>query len=235
MNKVSIAIIGAVILLLASLVIFNKKDSTTPQGDNGAWNNNMVVGASDAPNRIVEYGDYFCFYCSQFHEQVASDKFKEKYLDTNKVRVETRPVTLLAGPHSPNSEAGAEAAFCAADQNKYDEYSNHIIPRIKHDYFDKGIGVKAMDGKLLASPKTIEKLPQDYFNKSAKAVGMDVSAFDDCMTKETHKHTISRNTQKSLTQGVRGLPHIIINDYVASGFDGGWDGFELMLKSGKVK
>lgn len=234
MNKKALIIIGVAVVFFVALALYNSHSRPADQGSNQPWNTAMTVGAADAPNTIVEYGDYFCEFCTKFYEQASSDDFKKKYLDTGKVRVETRPITVLAGEHSLNAEAGAEAAFCAADQDKYHEFSDHIIPRIKHDFFDKGIGVKQMNGAMLSQPKTIEKLPQSYYDESASAVKMNVDQFSDCMINETHQSTIAKNTQKAISNGVRGLPHILVNDYVSSGFAGGWSNFELMLKAGGI-
>ena len=235
MSKTSVIAIVLALTFLVALTVYNNNNPQNMAMNEEAWNNEMTVGSNDAPNRIVEYGDYFCQYCTLFHEQVVSEKFKTEYLDTGKIRVETRPITVLAGEHSPNTEQGAEAAFCAADQKKYTEFSEHIIPRIKTDFFDKGIGVKAMNGVLLKNPKAIEKLPQNYFNESATAADMDIEKFDDCMKNGTHKKEIATNTDRAIAKGVRGLPHIVVNNYVSSGFAGGWDNFQLMLKAGKVK
>ena len=129
-----------------------------------------------------------------------------------------------------NTETGAHAAFCAADQDKYWQYTHDIVPRIKSDYFDKGIGVKNV-----AVPKKIPALPLEYFLTSAKNVGMNESQFSDCMTKKPHQKEIDDNTQKALSLGVNGLPYMVINDYQTSGFVGGENGLRNILKAGGVE
>lgn len=130
----------------------------------------------------------------------------------------------------PNTERGAEAAFCAADQHKYWEYTHHIVPRIKADYFDKGIGVKGV-----AVPKEIPLLPVSYFETSAEATGLNVETFRDCVTNEKHKDDIATNTSRALKLGVTGLPYMIVNDYTTSGFGGGEHGLKTLLKAGGVQ
>jgi len=129
-----------------------------------------------------------------------------------------------------DTETGAHAAFCAADQDKYWQYTHDIVPRIKSDYFDKGIGVKNV-----AVPKKIPALPLEYFLTSAKNVGMNESQFSDCMTKKPHQKEIDDNTQKALSLGVNGLPYMVINDYQTSGFVGGENGLRSILKAGGVE
>ena len=83
-------------------------------------------------------------------------------LNPEKVRYEHRVVTLLK-EMTNNTETGAHAALCAADQDKYWQYTHDIVPRIKSDYFDKGIGVKKR-----CCAKKIPALPLEYFLTSAK-------------------------------------------------------------------
>lgn len=220
-------IVAALLVALFAYNVIHQEPNQHTEGD--VWVSSMTQGAADAPNRLVEYTDHFCKYCADFAEQAESDKFQTEYIDSGKVLLESRVVTVLAGEKSPNAEQGAEAAFCAADQGKYWEYSAHIVPRIKKEFFDKGIGVNTVP-----APKPIAKLPISYFETSAQAVGMDVKQFSQCIKDETHQQTIAENTQKAIQMGVTGLPYIAINDYTTSGFQAGWEGMELVLKAGQV-
>ena len=85
--------------------------------------------------------DYFCSFCAEVEAATSTEFFKNDYIKSGKVRYEHRVVTLLK-EMTNNTETGAHAAFCAADQDKYWQYTHDIVPRIKSDYFDKGIGVK---------------------------------------------------------------------------------------------
>lgn len=234
MSKTSIIAVIVALGFFVALAVFNAS-SPDEVVVSKPWNEAMVNGSLDAPNKIVEYGDYFCQYCTMFHEQVSSKEFIDEYLDTNKVSVETRPITVLSGPYSPNTQQGTEAAFCAADQNKFTAFSNDIIPRIKEDFFDKGIGVKASNGVAIAEPKPIALLPQSYFDSSAVEAGLDVDQFRGCMEDKKFASEIKSYTDRAIAKGVQRLPHIVVNNYVSSGFGGGWDNFQLMLKAGKVK
>ena len=104
------------------------------------------------------------------------------------------------------------------------------MPRIKTDYFDKGIGVKNV-----AVPKEIPLLPLNYFETSAKNAGLDTAKFADCMKGNSHQQEINGNTQKALSLGVNGLPYMVINDYQTSGFAGGENGLKAILKAGGVE
>lgn len=215
---------------LVALMIYNANQPGEPNAHTSGdvWNENMTIGAADAPNVFVDYTDYFCSFCTDIYNAMG-DQFKEDYVDTGKVRYEHRVVAVLQGK-SQNTVQGAEAAYCAADQNKYWEYSADIIPRIKTDYFDKGIGVKNV-----ANPVPIAKLPLSYFTTSAKNAGLDVDDFDDCMSSHKNEAIVQQNTKKAQQLGVNSLPFLVVNDYVSAGFSGGYDSVEYILKAGGVE
>ena len=222
----SIIVAGIVALFIYGVV---NRPPNRHIGDGKAWNEKMSQGSADAKNVFVDYTDYFCSFCAEVEAATNADFFKNEYIKSGKVRYEHRVVTLLKEV-SNNTETGAHAAFCAADQDKYWQYTHDIVPRIKRDYFDKGIGVKNV-----AVPQKIPTLPLEYFLTSAKNIGLDESKFSDCMTKKTHQKEIADNTQKALSLGVNGLPYMVINDYQTSGFAGGESGLRTILKAGGVK
>jgi len=229
---ISKVIISILIIFFIALFTYDATHKTLNKDTNGgdkAWNSNMTLGDLDSSNVLIEYTDYFCSYCAEINEATNNENFKKDYVDTKKIRRENRVTTIL-GDVSVNTEQGAEAAYCAADQNKYWEYSDDIVSNIKIDYFNKGIGVKNV-----ASPKKIDKLPISYFTKSAKTVGMNTEKFEACVSSEAHKSEIESNTQKAIDLGVNGLPYLVINEYKASGFSGGYKGLLNVLKAGGVE
>ena len=223
-------VIGAMILILVGAAIYASFNRPVNGhiGDKQPWNQNMVKGNPEAPNIFIKYTDYFCSFCAEVDQAIDESNFENDYIKSGKIRYENRIITVLK-EMSPNTEQGAEAGFCAADQQKYWDYTKHIVSRIKTDFFDKGIGVKNV-----ANPVPIEKLPQSYFSTSAEAVGLKVPEFESCMQNGIHKQTIEDNTKKALGLGVGGLPYMVVNDYSSSGFMGGADGLEMVLKAGGV-
>lgn len=235
-NLEASTIVKYVVMLLAAvfiiaLFVFNlteSKEKTSVHFSAGPWNEAMVMGSSDAPNKMVQYTDYFCSFCAQVHEAMG-EEFKEKYIDSGVLSFEARVVDLLK-ELSVNTPKGNQAAFCAADQDKYWEYSDEIIAKIDEDYFSKGIGVKNV-----ANPVKIPKLEDEYFLEPAIAVEMDEVEFSSCINNNIHQEVISRNSEMAIGLGVTGLPGIVVNNYTASGFGGG--GFaelELVLEAGGV-
>jgi len=75
----------------------------------------FALGRSDAPITIVEFADYQCPFCRQFHS-AAYERLKKNYIDTGKVRFISRDLPLEI--HS-NASAAAQASRCAGDQEKF--------------------------------------------------------------------------------------------------------------------
>ena len=223
-------VLGIVAAGIVALFVYNIANRPPNQhiGDSKPWVQHMSRGNAGTKNVFIDYTDYFCSYCAQVEAATSQHEFNDTYIKPGKLRYEHRVVTVLKSM-VPNSEQGAEAAYCAADQNKYWEYTHDIVPRIKSDYFDKGIGVKNV-----AMPKEIPKLPLSYFAESAKSAKLDIATFSDCMAHEKHKSEIEANTKRALALGVSGLPYIVVNNYTTSGFSGGYNGLHTILKAGGI-
>lgn len=217
--------------LIIALFVYNQMNTEKLPNlhvQDGAWHESMVMGNADAPNKFIEYTDYFCSYCEKV-VSATGDDFKKEYIDNDKMSFENRIVTVLSGV-SPNTVQGAHAAHCSAEQDKYWEFSKHLVPRIKTDYYDKGIGIKEV-----VNPVPIEKLPIEYFLVSARAVGIDEAKFEECVASEKYQKTIEDDTKKAINLGVNGLPFMVVNDYVSNGFAGGYDQLKYVLKAGGVE
>ncbi len=67
------------------------------------------LGKEDAPVTVVEYASTTCIHCAHF-ANTTFEPFKEKYVDTGKVRYIMREY-----PFDPRAEAGFMLARCAGD------------------------------------------------------------------------------------------------------------------------
>lgn len=92
----------------------------------------------------------------------------------------------------PQARKAAEGARCAHDQGKFWDY---------HDV-------------LFAS--TPEAAPDDL-RKYAELVGLDVPAFEQCLSTGTHRATVQRDVDEGRRLGVSGTPAFFINGRVLTG------------------
>jgi Protein-disulfide isomerase len=72
-----------------------------------------VLGAEDAPVTVIEYASMTCGHCAHFHE-ATFPAFKEKYVDSGKVRFIMREFPL-----DPLAAAGFMLARAAPNDNYY--------------------------------------------------------------------------------------------------------------------
>lgn len=221
-------IIGVVVVGLGSLFVYNvihHDPSVNAHTVGMPWNANMTMGKADTPNKFVQYSDYFCYHCSKVHEARNGTDFKKDYIDSGKVYYEMRIVAVLDTPNTPR---GAEAAYCAADQNKYWEYTDAILDKINADYFSKNVG-------LGPGYPSIELLPVTYYSEPATSLGMDKAKFENCVTNNQHEQEIQTATNRALSAKVTGLPFLVVNDYTSNGFAGGYANLQAIMKAGGVE
>ena len=115
--------LGIVVITIISLFAYNliNRPPNKHIGKGEPWQSAMSQGSHTAPNVFVDYTDYFCSFCAQVEAATNTADFQQ-HIKSGKLRYEHRIVAVLKDI-VPNTERGAEAAFCAADQHKYWELS----------------------------------------------------------------------------------------------------------------
>jgi len=73
------------------------------------------MGSETAPVTIVEFSDFECPYCKQFHNETLP-KLKKAYIDTGLVRFIHKDLPL---PFHEHAQQAATAARCAQEDGKY--------------------------------------------------------------------------------------------------------------------
>jgi len=163
------------------------------------------LGDPNAPLTMIEFSDYECPFCKSFFEQTLS-QIKSAYIDTGKVRFVYRDLPLPF--HNPAATKEALAANCARDQ-KGDEgyflYHDEIFARTTSN----GEGMKNAG-----------------YAAAATKIGLDVSAFNSCLSTEKFKDEVAKDLEDVTTltqdyagafpQGI-GTPTFIIGKSDSSG------------------
>jgi protein-disulfide isomerase len=143
--------------------------------------NDPSEGPQNAAITIVEFSDYQCPYCRQWHSEVY-----QKLLSTyeGKVRFVYRdfPLTSI----HPEAEPAAEAANCANEQGKFWQY---------HDL-------------LFGGPS---QLGQAAYKQYAAQVGLDGKKFDECLNSSRYQAEIQSDLDFATNLGIRSTPTFFIN------------------------
>ena len=150
------------------------------------------LGRAEAPVVIVEFSDLQCPYCRRFDQQTLP-WLKREYLDTGKVRFESRDYPL---DFHAQAMAASLLAHCAAREGKFWEFREAIF------------GVQA-------------SLPTDGLDQAAATIGLDATKRAAC-AKDEAAVSQAIEAEKALGQsiGVQGTPSFLIGRVVNGKVEG---------------
>lgn len=113
-----LVLIGVIALVaVAAAVILIITTSNRPRFAGVPNPDRNTMGDPNAPILIEEFSDFQCPYCALFFRETEPE-IVEKYIKTGQARLTYIPYSFIG----PESIAAAEAAYCAADQNKFWDY-----------------------------------------------------------------------------------------------------------------
>ncbi len=146
-------------------------------------------GPTDAPVRILEFSDFGCGYCRQFHMETLPSLVTE-YMDEGKVL--WKQVSFVMG-NWPNSVPASLAAECALDQGAF--------PEMSHALYDRQSEWKG-SGDANATVRSI-----------AESADLDLDAFDACMADDSKLWRVQAHTALAKQVGVRSTPTFFVVGY----------------------
>jgi len=154
------------------------------------------MGDPNAPIQIVEYGDFQCPHCKNFATDT-EPLLREYFAKTGKIRFTYRSAGnwVSSSAQAPNAEsqAAAEAAYCAGDQNKFWEMHDSLFANTR-DVENQG----SFSDKRLAA--------------MAESVGLDMTAFNDCYKNGNGKYAdrVQKDFDEGTAVGLNGTPFFVI-------------------------
>lgn len=146
-----------------------------------------LLGSDSAKVEITEYADYGCSHCGQF-AVVQFPDIRTRLIATGKLRWRFRDYPLGG---RPLSRLAAHSAACANDQGKFWEQNAAI--------FDG-------QGNWAVQPSGADGEFRDY----AKANGLDLKAYDACMTSAKYAGRIQADYEAGTRLGVNATPTFLI-------------------------
>ena len=155
--------------------------------------NGNKMGDPNAPVKIVEFADYQCPYCLHYWQET-EPQIIQNYVATGKVYYEYRSVGGFIGPESADA---ANAAYCAADQNKFWEYHDML--------FANWTGENAGD------------FTPDKLRQYAAAINLNLDQFNTCINSGAHTDQVNQDVTDAKAAGVTGTPAFIINGKLIEG------------------
>ncbi len=161
-------------------------DNQPPEKVEVSIGDSPVLGKSNAPVTVVEFGDFQCPFCERYFTSTQSAIISE-YVNSGKVKFVWKDYAFLG----QESTWSAQAARCAGDQDKFWEY---------HDYLYNHQGAENSGAFSKAKLKGF-----------ASALGLDKSKFNICLDSDTHLADVQADTQYGSSIGVTGTPATFVN------------------------
>jgi protein-disulfide isomerase len=199
----------ALALIVAGGLIWSNRDSSNLPGlreaDAAALANiptdGRIIGDSDAPVHLVEYGDYQCPACASFSQTVFPTLLSD-YIGTGKVSFEFRDLAFLGD----DSVTAAEAAACSIDQGGYWLYHDTIYA----NHFGENLG----------------NLSKSRLLQMAKLAGLDQDKISNCIDAGTNLAEVKSMHQEANQLGLTSTPSFVLNGQVIQ-----WQGWDAMKQA----
>lgn len=153
-----------------------------------------LLGDPHAPIEVTEYADFECHACQQW-TAVQFPSIEERLIKTGKVKWRYRDFPI-DGAHR-YARIAAHTAACANDQNKYWEVNRQLYSW---------------------EPAWAEsRNPMTIFRGYATKAGMDLAAFDACMTSGKYAGRIQASQNEGVSNGVGSTPTFLVNGRLYQG------------------
>jgi protein-disulfide isomerase len=201
---IAIAVIGAGVILYLMKNPAASEGSAQANAQYEALRANManagppqphVLGDSTAPVVIEEFADFECPSCGRF-ATITEPDVRKNLVDTHRVFYKYYDFPL---PMHKNTQAASQAAACADEQGKF-------WPM--HDQLFAGQDAWGLnpDGATQVTDN-----PKPIFMGYAKAIGLDVSQWEQCYDSKKYQSRIDANTAEGFRREVNETPTFYIN------------------------
>lgn len=179
---VRIAGIAALILAAGALLVFWRNAGRITAGEAASLVPPNRIGPADAAVQVVEFGDFGCYACRDWHNRGIKQQLLADYGQQISFEFRHYPVITRQSPRA------AEAAQCAAEQNAFWPY---------HDYIYEQASQGALQERNLIA--------------YAEAIGLDREVFSSCLESGRYEEWVRRDWRDAQRAGARGTPTFLIN------------------------
>ncbi len=149
-----------------------------------------AIGSDNATINIIEFGDYQCPFCARFNQETKDDLIS-KYVDSGIVRFGFKDLVINDLPQDKLSTLGAEASYCAADQNKYWEFHDEVYRNSRGE--------------------NTGWITRESLIDFARNTNIDnISAFTECLDSHKHNPLVVENDMFAKNLGLASTPTFLI-------------------------
>ena len=145
-------------------------------------------GSPDAPVRVVEFSDFGCGYCRQFHEE-AWPTLRRDYVETGRVEWKMVPFDVGMFPHARQAVLAGE---CAGEQDRFDDLRERL-------FAEQRTWKSGSAGEALS-----------LFRRLAGEEDLDMDRFNRCMAQGWRAARVDASNALARQLGIRGTPTFYI-------------------------
>jgi len=189
MTKLYLLIIPIVVGIISGMFLAfypeSENDSKLLTTSKLIENGSPIMGDSNAPITVLEWGDYQCTFCYRFHENTL-EIINEEFIKTGKVRLIFKDFPL----NGPDSLLAAEASYCAEDQKKYWPY---------HDELYKNWGGEKTGW-----------ITRESLDRFAVTVGLDLVEFNTCLDEHKYQNRVITLHEFGKEIGIDATPSFLV-------------------------
>lgn len=178
-------VIGIIIGMFLAFYSETETNSSLLTTSNLIDDGSPIMGNSNAPITILEWGDYQCTFCYKFHQNTL-DMIQDDFINTGKVKLVFKDFPL----NGKNSLLAAEAAYCAEDQGKYWQYHDEL-------YTNWG------------GEKT-GWITRGSLENFANAVNLDLNEFNKCLDDHKYQNKVNAMYEFGKEIGIDATPSFLV-------------------------
>ena len=169
-------------------IIINEFTTTKKPTIASFYNNaSPILGDTNAPLTLIEFGDYQCTYCKKFFHET-EESILINYIQTGKVKMLFKDFIIV----DEDSVNAASAAHCANDQKMFWQYHSTLY----NNWDGEGTGWAS----------------SEQLHKFASTLGLDMNKFTECMSQSKWENLVHSSHDDGRTLGVDATPTFFIID-----------------------
>ncbi len=153
--------------------------------------NRNSTGDPNAPIKLTEYADFQCPYCKEYWSST-EEQIVNTYVVPGKVFYTYRSAgnwvsNNATGGTDTESRDSAEAAYCAADQNKFWQMHDALFTNVLGE----------ADG-ISFTPRRLQAI--------AQSIGLDMNAYNSCFNSQKYANDVNQDLTDAKAAGIEGTP-----------------------------
>jgi len=148
-------------------------------------NGSPILGDSNAPITLVEFGDYQCHYCHVFFDSIEENIIKN-YVETGKVKMIFKDYNIIG----EDSIKASQGAHCANDQGLFWEYHDILYS----NWTGENNGWASSENLAIF----------------AQQIDLNMDEWSECMIKGSHSQIILKSNDDARTLELTGTPAFFV-------------------------